>query len=215
MLCQYGCGGVANHLLSSGKHCCSDNFRKCPEVRRKNSLGVSKSYKGTNDRISKLKRKVSCKHCGEEKAIVVISKHERTCYLNPENLTLCPVCDKPIKSYKTAQTCSNKCAGQLFKDKYTDIAIEAHETASYRTVCFEFHGNCCIICGEARIVHVHHIDEDNKNNHPSNLVPLCPTHHAICHSSFYKDIEDEIMEHSKKEIVINTNRRVLLLEKCS
>ena len=34
----------------------------------------------------------------------------------------------------------------------------------------------CAICGADR-PHLHHIDEDNTNNDPANLLPLCPNHH--------------------------------------
>jgi hypothetical protein len=39
----------------------------------------------------------------------------------------------------------------------------------------EFH-HLCAICGE-KDPQLHHIDEDNANNDPMNLLPLCPNHH--------------------------------------
>lgn len=39
MKCSYGCGQDAEYTLS-GKYCCSDNWRKCPAVRQKNSEGL-------------------------------------------------------------------------------------------------------------------------------------------------------------------------------
>jgi len=50
MKCDYGCNQEAKFKMSSGKNCCSDTWRKCPEVSRKNSKGVKKSY--LNGRIT-------------------------------------------------------------------------------------------------------------------------------------------------------------------
>ena len=38
------------------------------------------------------------------------------------------------------------------------------------------YNHLCSICGAPR-PQVHHIDEDNANNDPLNLLPLCPNHH--------------------------------------
>ena len=45
MLCEYGCGQEAQYILKNGKHCCSPTPNKCPEIRRKNSEGLKRSYK--------------------------------------------------------------------------------------------------------------------------------------------------------------------------
>jgi hypothetical protein len=39
-LCSYGCGNIATHISAGKKLICCDIFNKCPEMRRKNSLGV-------------------------------------------------------------------------------------------------------------------------------------------------------------------------------
>ena len=43
------------------------------------------------------------------------------------------------------------------------------------SVLSEFNHRCAI-CGKDR-PHLHHIDADPVNNHPNNLIPLCPNHH--------------------------------------
>lgn len=49
-LCYYGCGNKGIYKLKNGKKCCSKFFNSCPELKRKNSEGVKKSYKfGTNN----------------------------------------------------------------------------------------------------------------------------------------------------------------------
>lgn len=37
----------------------------------------------------------------------------------------------------------------------------------------------CALCEFSAIVHVHHIDRNHTNNTPSNLIALCPNHHAL------------------------------------
>ena len=41
--------------------------------------------------------------------------------------------------------------------------------------------NGCAICGFKHLVDIHHIDKNNKNNIPSNRIPLCPNHHFLIH----------------------------------
>jgi hypothetical protein len=40
--------------------------------------------------------------------------------------------------------------------------------------------SCCMCQHQATIIH--HIDENNSNNDPDNLIPLCPNCHARVHS---------------------------------
>ena len=43
-------------------------------------------------------------------------------------------------------------------------------------------GHYCCKCGR-RFVQIHHIDEDNTNNDPDNLIPLCKLCHEEVHST--------------------------------
>ena len=43
MKCDYGCDQEAQYMLGK-KWCCSNNWRRCPAVRQKNSLGLKKAY---------------------------------------------------------------------------------------------------------------------------------------------------------------------------
>lgn len=71
--------------------------------------------------------------------------------------------------------------------------IELVET--YRTICFSHHKKKCVICDEENIIAVHHLDENKSNNNPSNLIPLCPTHHQYWHSSFKYLIESKVRDY--------------------
>jgi Ribonuclease G/E len=67
--------------------------------------------------------------------------------------------------------------------------------SNYRKTCFKYHGKTCIVCDEGGAIHVHHVDEDRENNHPENLVPLCPTHHAYMHNENKYRIEEVIKKY--------------------
>lgn len=43
------------------------------------------------------------------------------------------------------------------------------------------------MCGFDKVISVHHYDENKKNNHPLNLIPMCPTHHEMIHTKSYVD----------------------------
>jgi len=64
--------------------------------------------------------------------------------------------------------------------------------SKYREVCFVYHGKKCIICGESKIVTVHHYDGNHNNNSPENLIPLCANHHMYIHSQYKDEVEKEV-----------------------
>ncbi len=129
----------------------------------------------------------SCRFCQFETTIANIIRHADACYLNPKNIAPCEICSKPIKKYKANATCSTSCANTKFR---TGIDNPNWKDDSYRTTCFHYHEKKCVVCDERKIVAVHHLDENHHNNEPSNLIPLCPTHHQYWHSQHKGDIED-------------------------
>lgn len=130
----------------------------------------------------------TCSFCSKSFTRANISKHENSCKSNPKNQKPCPVCDKLFSSNST--TCSYSCANTYFKSGNNHP--NWIEDSNYRKICFNHHEKICVICGEENIVAVHHIDENHSNNDPSNLVPLCPTHHQYVHSSFKYLVEEKI-----------------------
>ncbi len=51
----------------------------------------------------------------------------------------------------------------------------------------------CFVCGFDKVVDLHHLDENNKNNSPENLLGLCPNHHKMLHDfRFRKEIRDKL-----------------------
>ena len=91
------------------------------------------------------------------------------------------------KGFENARYCSRSCSN--FRGKGNEWAqLRNTELKRYTTICFAHHEKKCVVCGEDKIVAVHHYNEDHKDDRPENLVPLCPTHHEYIHSSKYKHL---------------------------
>ena len=44
----------------------------------------------------------------------------------------------------------------------------------------------CTICGFDKVVDLHHLDSDHKNNSKDNLVGICPNHHKMIHDRRFR-----------------------------
>jgi hypothetical protein len=118
-----------------------------------------------------------------------ISKYEKV-------IKFCPVCGKEFQTIINHRdektTCSYSCSNTHFRSGKSN---PNWKDESYRTTCFEYHKKECIICGENKIVTVHHFDENRNNNSPENLIPLCPTHHHYVHSRYVDEVMDKIKDY--------------------
>ena len=136
-------------------------------------------------RLASLKTIICCSYCDKLFTKSGIKNHEKYC----SSLKNCPVCgEKKVKLNN--KTCSYSCSNVYFRSKPRKNAKN-----NYRTICFHFHDKKCVVCGEDKIVEVHHLDENNKNNDPSNLIPLCPTHHKYWHSRYKKKVEKIVLKY--------------------
>jgi hypothetical protein len=98
----------------------------------------------------------------------------------------CPVCAKTFKpGTKEQVTCSYSCSNTHFRSGTNN----PNYGQNYRTKCFSVHEKKCIVCGEDKIVAVHHYDENHNNNNIENLIPLCPTHHQYVHSQYKDEVQ--------------------------
>jgi len=115
-----------------------------------------------------------------------------------DHTKICGCCNKEFvwtgrqntKQFETARFCSRSCANNRsswWKDNATH----------YATIAKQHHEHKCIICGFDKIVAIHHIDENRKNNKPSNLIPLCPNHHEMVHSKWKHEVLPFINEWQK------------------
>lgn len=184
-LCDYGCGNKALFTFKNGKKCCHNNVAKCSKIKEKSTPRL----------IQYAEKREECQFCKRKFSKCNYSNHVNTCYLNPINKKLCPICKTPIVNYNKSETCSNKCACLYFKDKYSDCRLDEETSTNYKAICFKYHKKECIICGETNIVSVHHFDNNNKNNDKRNLVPMCPTHHQYMHSRYKYLVEHKVIEY--------------------
>ena len=189
--CVY-CGAPATYQLKNGKWCCQPSPNKCPAVRQKNSEGVRSAYSNGA-------------HSPGTKGKPAWNRGRKT-----GSIRSCPVCGRqfyvPPSSKKV--TCSYSCSNKYFhsgdgngmRRLANDRLISNGEAppSTYRRLCFEEHGKRCIVCGEDKIVSVHHLTENHSDNSVENLIPLCPTHHQYLHSRYKNEILPKIQEYLDK-----------------
>lgn len=119
---------------------------------------------------------------------------------------ICDVCSrhfyvdsrKGIFDHNKKYHCSRNCAnskGGVARSKILEENGELH----YKSIAAKYHEIICIICGEDKIVAIHHYDNNHHNNDPKNLVPLCPTHHGYVHSRYNYLVIDKINEYVKNK----------------
>lgn len=138
----------------------------------------------------------TCQYCGEIRNKPTICRHERGCYLNPVNKVMCKHCQEPIINFRTTKgTCSRSCANSYFRTGEDNGNYKGGESKDYCAICYREHEKQCVICGEQDVVHVHHLDHNRENNKITNLIPLCPTHHAYCYRGLFFKIEDIISKY--------------------
>lgn len=115
---------------------------------------------------------------------------------------ICPVCGTEFftprdKKNSKKITCSYACSNTYFRSGENNGMFRVTKDGNnYRNICFMNHPHKCCICGEENIVAVHHLDGNHNNNDPSNLIPLCPTHHVYIHSKYSYLIKDKIKEYT-------------------
>jgi hypothetical protein len=69
------------------------------------------------------------------------------------------------------------------------MGISAKIPTATRKLVYERDNRTCVLCGDNRVIHIHHINGHNVGyaNEPHNLVCLCPTCHAIAHGEYTKN----------------------------
>jgi hypothetical protein len=153
------------------------------------TMKTNKNSLNNLNKANSVKRK--CCHCDREMTLANLKKHQNACKMNPKNMKECPVCQ--TMHSKGGVTCSYSCSNTYFRSGKNNPNWKEN---NYRMICFEAHGKACIVCGEDKIVAVHHLNEDHFDNRVENLVPMCPTHHQYFHSKY----RDEVMPYINKFI---------------
>ena len=121
-----------------------------------------------------------CKNCGK------IKKHHSkgfcfNCYRKfswKPKLVICKHCkkEKPHQAFGLCRSCHPKLTRyEKIKEfnytKYHNIPIELYKTITKK----------CEVCGFDKIINLHHLDHNRKNNSKENLIGLCPNHHKMIH----------------------------------
>ena len=85
--------------------------------------------------------------------------------------------------------------GNLHKNFLRKESGEWDDSLNYRLKAFEVYPHKCSCCGwdeDERILEVHHIDENRKNNSLENLIILCPTcHRKITLGYYWLDLDNK------------------------
>lgn len=123
---------------------------------------------------------------GIKKEFNVICNSCKKQFTVTERETLFPSKEK----YFCSRNCANSTGGKAKALKYHADAV-----AKYTVVAWRYHEKKCVVCGEDKVVAVHHFNENHNDNNPKNLVPLCPTHHLYMHSKFKYLINDKVIEY--------------------
>ncbi len=126
-----------------------------------------------------------CVNCGEEK------EHEakglcHRCYVKiswKPRSAKCTRCHRvlPLKA-------KNLCGGCYNFVFHLDYAKAQNQKKNYG-LDYELYKKItgkCVICGFDKVVDLHHLDENKKNNEKINLIGLCPNHHKMLHDFRYR-----------------------------
>ena len=142
-----------------------------------------------------------CSSCGKE-----CIKHSKgmciTCYKKiawKQKLKLCPKCNRELPHH--AKGLCAGCYNTVYKLEYNkDQNYKRYhniEPELYRKIT-----KGCLICGFDKVVELHHLDKNRKNNSEGNMIGLCPNHHKMLHTLKY---HDEILAQIKGKIEENKN----------
>lgn len=120
----------------------------------------------------------------------------------------CPICKEKFETKKGSKrekiTCSISCSNSFFRTgskngnwkEITDYSSRTGNFAKkYREICFDNHKHECVVCGENKVLDVHHFDENKFNNEPENLIPICATHHNYLHSEYKDEIINKVIKY--------------------
>ncbi len=144
--------------------------------------------------MKRKRRIIVCQGCQQEKEYhgkEMCYKCYRKFKWSPKKI-ICVRCQRE-RPHQSSGYC-NSCYNRLFHydrvkeyniRKYHNISLEIHQKITQK----------CVLCGFSKAVDLHHLDGEHGNNNLSNLVGLCPNHHAMYHKPEWKEeISIKLME---------------------
>jgi len=138
------------------------------------------------------KEKIICEQCGKLRQ-AYNQEICNWCYRKhywKRKLIVCKRCkrEKPMHAKGYCAGCYNF----VFQLENT----KAHNVERWHNIDYELYKRItksCLICGFDKVVDLHHLDENKKNNSESNLIGLCPNHHKMLHDfKWRKETIDEL-----------------------
>jgi len=135
-----------------------------------------------------------CVKCGK------LKEHQakgfcRNCYIkyswNPKKI-ICKRCKRELSMH--AKGFCGGCYNYLFRteqakagnsQKRNNLDIKEYQKITKK----------CVVCGFNKVVELHHLDHNHKNNSETNLIGLCPNHHKMVHVfQFRKEMREILKE---------------------
>lgn len=141
-----------------------------------------------------------CTNCKKEKKHIHESGKSqglcKECYRKliwKRKLIKCRRCERmmPNQAFKLCTGCYNS----VFHIE----KVKARNKLLYHNIDYETYKKAtavCVICGFDKIVDLHHLDMNHKNNAIENLTGLCPNHHKMVH---HRDFQKEVLQQLREK----------------
>lgn len=137
-----------------------------------------------------------CKNCKKEKDVAVYGKSEglcHTCYKKllwePKSVE-CKRCKRMLPMH--GKGLCDGCYNSVFHIDNIKI-FNAKKKHNINSELYKKLMEKCVVCSFNKIVQIHHLDHNHKNDSENNLIGLCPNCHFLLHSTKYqKEIFDTL-----------------------
>ena len=134
---------------------------------------------------------IICKDCKEESLLKGLNRCA-SCYIKHwkkyvRKKRICPEC-KRLRFHHSKGLC-NVCYNKIHRYDKNLLSSRVYGVKKYFKLSLDDYHKLvekCLICGFNKIVCLHHIDKNKKNNHKDNFIGLCPNHHFMAHNKKYK-----------------------------
>jgi hypothetical protein len=128
---------------------------------------------------------IRCKNCGKE-CILHAKEMCTTCYKKlawKQKLKECKRCKRNLPHH--GKGLCRGCYNFVFKSEYNK-AWNQMKNYGINMETYKKITSSCVVCGFEKVVDLHHLDENSKNNSINNLIGLCPNHHKMLHHFNYR-----------------------------
>lgn len=137
--------------------------------------------------------KEKCDYCQRVKEVSYEKKSNKKrcklCYRKlfwKPKVIICQRCERVIDHHA-----KSLCAG-CYNSVYHGDKARLHSAIRYHNIDLELYKKVigkCAVCDFDKVVEMHHLDHNPKNNSEDNLAGLCPNHHKMLHT---KEHQNEI-----------------------